>query len=136
MIDFCKDKVKDIDATMRRIESIVKEPTLMPSCQIQACFYIARVSFQQQLGYWLRCTPWKQTLPAARILDRKIYNFIRKILNIEGEALAWSDADSPFFERIFLPIRLGGCGFTTFKATQKAAYVGSMALSARSYHLG
>jgi hypothetical protein len=44
----------------------------------------------------------KQTRPAARILDRKIYNFIRKILNIEGKAPAWSDADSPFFERIFL----------------------------------
>jgi hypothetical protein len=50
MIDFCKDKVKEIDATMRRIERIVKELALIPSCKIQACFYIARVSFQQQLG--------------------------------------------------------------------------------------
>jgi hypothetical protein len=46
MVDFCNDKVNEIDATMRKIESIVKEPALMPSCQIQACFYSARVSFQ------------------------------------------------------------------------------------------
>jgi hypothetical protein len=121
----------DINFAKSKMFSL-KEPARMPSCQIQACFYIARVSFQQQLGYWLRCTPWKQTRPAARILDRKI-------LNIEGEALAWSDAGSPFFERIFLPIRLGGCGITSSKATHKALTLDPWhfrQISSGSYHLG
>jgi hypothetical protein len=76
MTSYCLGKVDAIITTMKQVERIVKEPSFESSCQLQTTFYLARVSFQQQLGYWLRCTPPNQTLPAATLLDTRMVEFI------------------------------------------------------------
>mgnify|MGYP006165262259 FL=1 len=115
---------------MNRIERIVKEPSMGPSCQVQTALYLARVSFQQHFGYWLRCIPPKETVEAAVALDRKILIFVLSIQDLRDHIPPVEHPEAPIKERIFLPIRMGGIGFTSSKETRKPAYIGSILLSA------
>jgi hypothetical protein len=131
MTSYCLGKVDTIINTMKQVERIVKEPSFESSCQLQTTFYLARVSFQQQLGYWLRCTPPDQTLPAANLLDTRMVEFILNIMRLEDYRPERTVTRSPISERLFLPLRMGGNGFTSAKATRISAYLGSVALSAK-----
>jgi hypothetical protein len=107
---FCLNKADKIINTMRRVEMIVKEPSFESSCQLQTTFYLARISFQQQLGYWLRCTPPDQTRAAARKLDTGIVRFIFEIMGLNEYIPAITETRSTISERLLLPVRLGGDG--------------------------
>ena len=108
----------------------MKEPSFESSCQLQTTFYLARISFQQQLGYWLRCTPPDQTRAAARKLDSGVVKFILTVMGLNEYIPDTTETCSPISERLLLPIRLGGDGFTSSWETRIPAYLGSLALSA------
>jgi hypothetical protein len=57
--------------------------------------------------------------------------FVLNTLQLGNHAPHITNYTSPLAGRIFLPIRLGGCGFTSSKMTRKAAYIGSIALAAK-----
>jgi hypothetical protein len=85
--------------------------------QWKATTHEKRVSFQQQLGYWLRCTPPDQTLPAATLLDTRMVEFILNIMRLDD------------YRPERTVTRWGG--ITSAKATRMSAYLGSVALSAK-----
>ena len=97
----------------------------------QTLHTIMRKCISSQFTYLLRCCKPSDSERAAEILDDALFTFFIHCIDAQKEIEESNDSEvQRIRQQIFLPIRYGGCGLTSSKFITKAAFIGSISLTA------
>ena len=119
--------LEKISGQIEWIKEACADVAIRPSMTIQTAMMISRLCLASQFTYIMRTVPPKYTNQYAKIIDDKIFDLIMSMT----QSCQYTQ-DNHYAKqarlRLFLPIKLGGFGFTNCLDTTDAAYVSSLCL--------
>ena len=93
---------------------------------LQRLAHLTRATVASRLTHMLRAMPPSLTETAARRVDDAVYITIMHILGHHRDALPTGQLGTITRDRLWLPISMGGLGFTSCEFSRHAAYVASV----------
>ena len=97
----------------------------------QTLHAIMRKCISSQFTYLLRCCKPSDSKKAAEQLDEALFSFFIHCIDAQQEIQNSNESEvNRIKKQIFLPIRFGGCGLTSSKFINEAAFIGSISLTA------